>query len=88
LYDYDNREFAEEEIVFSSFTYLIDLGRILGAILEVGTEVGLPFDPGVIKADSNLVNWALYLPKSKKSVIKESGSADEILFQAHMLFNT
>jgi hypothetical protein len=88
LHDYDNREFAEEDIVFSSFTYLIDLGRILGTVLEVGTEAGVPFDPGVIKADSNLVNWALYLPKSKKSVIRESGSPDEILFQAHMLFNT
>ena len=88
MHDYDNREFADEDIVFSSFTYLIDLGRMIGTVLEVGTEAGMPFDPAVIKADSGLVNWALHLPKSKKCVIRESGSADEILFQAHMLFNT
>lgn len=74
--------------MFSSFTYLIDLGHILGAVLALGTEPGEPFEPEIISADASLMNWALYLPKQKQLVVEDPGKVDEILFQAHMLCNT
>lgn len=37
LEEYSSRELAEEEVVFSSFAYLIDLGNITGCILALGT---------------------------------------------------
>ena len=88
LEGYESREFAAEELIFSSFTYLIDLGHILGVVLKLGTEPGEPFDPDIISADISLMNWALYLPKKKQIVIETLGEVDEILFQAHMLCNT
>lgn len=86
--EYNAREFAEDELMFSSFAYLIDLGHIIGVILALGTESGDPFDPKVISAEASLLNWALYLPKEKQLVIEDLGKVDEILFQAHMLRNT
>jgi hypothetical protein len=88
LEEYSSREFAGEELIFSSFTYLIDLGKIIGPVLALGTEPREPFEPGVINADASLMNWGLYLPKQKHLVVEDPGKVDEILFQAHMLCNT
>ncbi|KAI9679757.1 MAG: hypothetical protein M1817_004771 [Caeruleum heppii] len=88
LQDYDSREFSADDTAFSSFTYLIDLGSIIGAVLAVGTDPGEPFDSSVVSADANLINWAMYHPKSKRDLIGEDGKLDEVLFQAHALFNT
>lgn len=88
LEEYNAREFAGEEIVFSSFAYLIDLGHAIGVILGVGTEPGEPFDPYVTAADAILINWDLYLPKHKHLIIQGPGKIDEILFLAHVLHNT
>ena len=88
LGEYNAREFAVDELTFSSFAYLIDLGHIIGVILALGTEPGDPFDPEIISADTSLMNWALYLPKKKQLVVEDLGKVDEILFQAHILCNT
>lgn len=86
--EYNAREFAGEEIIFSSFTYLIDLGQILGNLLALGTEPGEPFEPDVVAADAALMNWCLYLPKRKNPLIEEPGKVDEVMFQAHLLYHT
>ncbi|KAK9244204.1 hypothetical protein V1506DRAFT_461529 [Lipomyces tetrasporus] len=88
LEEYYTREFAGEELIFSSFAYLIDLGHILGSLLALGTEPGEPFEPAVISADASLMNWALYLPKQKHLVVEDPGKVDEVLFQAHSLHST
>ncbi len=74
--------------MFSSLAYLIDLGHIIGSVLALGTEPREPFEPNVITADASLMNWVLYLPKQKQLVVNDPGKADEIMFQAHMLYNT
>lgn len=88
LEEYSTREFAGEEVVFSSFTYLIDLGQILGGLLALGTAPGEPLEPDAVAADASLMNWLLYLPKEKRLPVEEPGKVDNILFQAHMLYNT
>ncbi|KIN00207.1 hypothetical protein OIDMADRAFT_164438 [Oidiodendron maius Zn] len=88
LEEYSAREFAGEEVVFSSFTYLIALGQILGGLLALGTALGEPLEPDAVAADASLMNWLLYLPKEKRLPVEEPGKVDKILFQAHMLYNT
>ena len=50
------REFAGENIVFSSFAYLIDLAHICGLVLALGTTFRDPFDPEVVSVDERLLN--------------------------------
>lgn len=87
LEEYDSRELAEKELSFSSFTYLIDAGRISGTVLAVGYETRKPFDPAVTTADTKLTNWQLHLPKAKEEVMDSNGKVDEIMFQAHLGIN-
>jgi hypothetical protein len=47
-----------------------------------------PVEPDLIAADTRLVNWLLHLPACKRLQVEDRGEVDEILFQAHMLYNT
>lgn len=38
-------------------------------------------------ADTELLNWKLHLPVSKRELTKENGQVDDVLFQAHMVVN-
>lgn len=88
LEEYNSREFAEEELNFSSFAYLVDLGHIIGAILALGTEPRDTFERDVISADARLMNWIMYLPKQKQLVVEDPGKVDEVMFHAHIIYNT
>ncbi|PGH00557.1 hypothetical protein AJ80_09163 [Polytolypa hystricis UAMH7299] len=88
MVDFDNREFEAEDIVFSSFAYLIDASRILGTTLAVSADVGDLIDPRVDNADAGLVAWAFHLPDVKKEMVAGNGKVDPILFLAHMLIHT
>ncbi|KAH8799690.1 hypothetical protein F5884DRAFT_810890 [Xylogone sp. PMI_703] len=87
LKEYDYREFVDEEIVFSSFTYHIDATRILSSLLDIHDEPRLPGDRQLMAADAKLFNWFLYLPKCKQDIIKEDQSVDEVMFSAHIAIN-
>lgn len=54
----------------------------------MGVNLDNPFEPDLIAADTRLVNWALHLPAEKRLNVEHHGEVDEILFQAHMLYNT
>lgn len=84
LQEFDDRYFALETTVFSSFAYRVDAVRILGQVLAVG-QGGDPEDPRADAADASLVNWGLHLPECKKELIGEDRRVDEMLFQAHMV---
>ncbi|KAF2006594.1 hypothetical protein P154DRAFT_220085 [Amniculicola lignicola CBS 123094] len=85
LQDYDDSAFAPEEIVFSSFTYLIDAIRILGKVFEV-SKLDSTFEYHVVDVvDSYLVNWRLNLPAAKLEIVDNDAKIDEVLFQAHMV---
>lgn len=86
--EYNSREFAGEDLKFSSFAYLVDVGHIVGAVLALGTEPGGAFEPDVVSADARLMNWIMYLPKEKQLVVEDPGKVDEVMFQAIMLYNT
>jgi hypothetical protein len=85
--EYDSRELFDEEVVFSSMTYLIDVLRIASSIMPSKSQ---PFSPGsqaITAADAKLVNWFLYLPRCKHEAVKEDGKVDEPMFLAHVTIN-
>lgn len=87
LSDYEARDFEDEEQVFSSFTYMIDICRIAGSLLGIHNLGGKDIDPAVANADAMLVNWKLHLPREKQGVVDKNEDADELLFQAHNLLS-
>ncbi|KAI9711429.1 MAG: hypothetical protein M1812_007174 [Candelaria pacifica] len=86
LKDYDDNCFLPEETCFSSYTYRIDIIRILHQVLEI-PQPGFPDDPAVDSADTCIANWVMNLPTSKRFSLTESGQNDEMMFQAHMIAN-
>lgn len=81
--EYEGRDFEDEEQIFSSFTYLIDICRISGSLLGLENLSGKEIEPAVANADAMLVNWRLHLPREKQGVVDKNEEVDEILFQAH-----
>lgn len=83
LDEYEKRDFEDEIQVFSSFTYLIDLTRITGYILDLQVLQPKEMEDAVANADAMLVNWKLHLPLEKQGIVDKNEEVDEILFQAH-----
>jgi Fungal Zn(2)-Cys(6) binuclear cluster domain/Fungal specific transcription factor domain len=81
------REFLAEESVFSSFAYKIEATRLLGKVLELGSEICCVRDSAVGTMDGELSNFLLSLPPEKREIIEVDGAVDEVLFNAHMIIN-
>jgi hypothetical protein len=87
LQEFDDRYFAAETTVFSSFAYRVEAVRILGQVLSV-SMMGSPDETRADAADASLANWGLHLPEVKKELVKgRERRVDEMLFQAHMVIN-
>ncbi|KAI5787293.1 hypothetical protein EDC01DRAFT_181902 [Geopyxis carbonaria] len=86
LQEFDDRYFATDNTVFSSFSYRVEAVRILGQVLAVGTG-GVSDDTRADAADAGLANWGLHLPRVKKELVGGDRRVDEMLFQAHMVIN-
>ncbi|KAL5314584.1 hypothetical protein ACEPPN_017225 [Leptodophora sp. 'Broadleaf-Isolate-01'] len=82
LEEYEARDFQEDEPVFSSFTYLIDLTRVTGCLLGFDRLPARDLETAVNNADAMLVNWKLHLPREKQGVVDKNEEVDEILFFA------
>lgn len=86
LDDFDSREFAADNHVYSSFAYLIGAIRGVSMALSCGLSntqsVGLPQVLEMV--DTVIEGWLLLLPKSKKQLLSKTGEFDELMFQAHM----
>ncbi|EPE35717.1 Zn2/Cys6 DNA-binding protein [Glarea lozoyensis ATCC 20868] len=86
LREYDNREFAAEEIVYSSFTYLIDTCRIVSTQQALMHLDHGPSEKALEAADAKFVNWISYLPRCKSEVVTREG-VDEVMFLACLVLN-
>ncbi|OQV02663.1 Fungal specific transcription factor domain-containing protein [Cladophialophora immunda] len=87
LAEFDSREFASDDLVFSSFAYLIGAVRgIASAISRFLTGVAKTGDSlNVLEVvDAAIDGWLLLLPESKKVPVSARGETDEHMFQAHM----
>ncbi|KAL2063745.1 hypothetical protein VTL71DRAFT_5550 [Oculimacula yallundae] len=82
LREYESRDFQDEEPIFSSFTYLIDLTRVTGSLLGFDRLPPGEIENAVNNADAKLMNWKLHLPREKQGVVDKNEEIDEILFFA------
>lgn len=84
LEDIDDRDFAEDVVVLSSFAYRIDAIRLSTKIQAADLDMN-PSGPVLQGLDALVTNWWLHLPDCKRVLLREDGSVDEMLFQAHMV---
>jgi hypothetical protein len=86
LQEFDDRYFAVDNIVYSSFAYRVEAVRILGQVLSANATS--PDETRADAADASLANWGLHLPSVKKELITtKDPHGDEMMFQAHMVIN-
>lgn len=79
------REFADEEVVYSSFTYLFDIGNIVSYIMRTFLETGQFTESLTSLTEAKLAIWKNLLPASKKDPLRHDGKVDEIMYLAHMI---
>ncbi|CZS93295.1 related to Zn(II)2Cys6 transcriptional activator [Rhynchosporium agropyri] len=82
--EFDEHSFLDPEVEWSSCAYRIAAARNLKRILETDSLVFLD-DALICILDTILVNWNLHLPLSKVASYDQSGTFDEMIFQAHMI---
>ncbi|CAG8888093.1 unnamed protein product [Penicillium egyptiacum] len=89
LQDFDCREFTSDDIIFSSFAYLIGAVRCIAlAISTVPKIAGNEGSTNVIQAADSILNgWLLLLPENRKQVMDKAGEIDELMFQAQLLIH-
>lgn len=89
LDEFDCREFAPDDMHFSSFAYLI--GAVRCAATAILSTPKVPVEEAsmhiIQAADSSINAWLLLLPKGAKQVMTKSGEIDELMFQAHLLIH-
>ncbi|KAE8447886.1 hypothetical protein EG329_010115 [Mollisiaceae sp. DMI_Dod_QoI] len=83
LEDLDEDGFANDDIEFSSYAYRIAAARNLDRIIH--STHYFPDDPSIHRQEAYLTNWKLHLPESKQVYYDETGTFDEMLFQANMI---
>jgi hypothetical protein len=84
--DFESREFAEFDTLFSSFAYLIGAVQAAALAISVTPKKAKRQDSERViqSADSVIDAWLLLLPKERK-VMRDDGSIDELMFQANLL---
>lgn len=86
LEDLEDREFSGYDVEYSSFAYRILCGRTLGRFMRFSPIQG-PNDENLNRIETDLTNWRLHLPKSKRDALGADGRPDEMMFQAFMMLN-
>lgn len=86
IHEFDNREFAADSYVYSSFAYLVGATRCVASAMDVASQgTSAKISTVVVEAvDSMVDGWFLLLPESKRLVMDEDGIIDELLFQAQL----
>ncbi|KAL4952190.1 hypothetical protein BDW69DRAFT_168269 [Aspergillus filifer] len=90
LADYEMREFlGDEERTFSSFAELVGLTRGLDIALSTRQEMTIANAPWISgNTDATVTAWRSLLHPSKKNLVREDGTVDELLFKANMIVQT
>jgi hypothetical protein len=83
--DYENREFEEVEIVYSSIVYLYDMTKIVKSVMDMFLESGTFGEAIIERCDTKIAVWMSLLPACKRDPLRGDGSIDEVIFTAHMI---
>lgn len=84
--EFENREFADVEVVYSSIVYLYDIAMVVAYIMRSFLEIGRFTEEIIEGADAKLAIWKALLPAWKKDPLRSDGSIDEVMFMAHVIF--
>lgn len=84
--EFDNREFAPDDHVYSSFAYLIGSIRCASSAVAIAWQGSTQnmSEEAVEAVGVMIEGWFLLLPESKRQVMGKDGIIDELMFQAHM----
>jgi hypothetical protein len=83
--NYENREFEEVEIVYSSIVYLYDIAKIVKSVMDMFLESGTFGEAIIERCDTKVAIWTSLLPACKRDPLRGDGSIDEVMFTAHMI---
>ncbi|KAF1956692.1 nicotinate-nucleotide diphosphorylase [Byssothecium circinans] len=81
--EYDTREFADIEIIYSSIVYLLDISKVVVYIMRSFIELGTFTDSLIASVDAKVAAWQSLLPVSKRDPLRVDGKVDEVMFMAH-----
>ncbi|KAF2025557.1 nicotinate-nucleotide diphosphorylase [Setomelanomma holmii] len=83
--NYENREFEEVEIIYSSVVYLYDMVKVVASVMDMFLETGTFGETMIERCDTKLAIWTSLLPTCKKDPLRKDGRIDEVMFTAHMI---
>ncbi|KAF1843848.1 uncharacterized protein K460DRAFT_387804 [Cucurbitaria berberidis CBS 394.84] len=83
--EYENREFEEIEIIYSSLVYLYDMTQIAANIMKMFIETGTFGESLIDSCDAKFAIWLSLLPACKRDPLQRNGKMDEVMFTAHMI---
>jgi hypothetical protein len=83
--DYENREFEEVEVIYSSMVYLYDMTKIVKSVMDMFLESGTFGEAIIERCDTKIAIWTSLLPVCKRDPQRRDGSIDELMFAAHMI---
>lgn len=86
--DFLDRTFSTEDFAYSSYAYKIEAVRLLGKVLNLGTDIFAATDEQVESLDTSLANFMISLPPDKRYVLERDGRCNEVLFSAHNLIDS
>ncbi|KAL4779841.1 hypothetical protein BJX76DRAFT_351459 [Aspergillus varians] len=94
LQDYDMREFLDDDDddddrVFSSFAELVGLTRGLNLAFAARQGMTIANAPAICaNTDATVTAWRSLLHPSKRDIVREDGTVDELLFKANIIIQT
>ncbi|KAF2869159.1 hypothetical protein BDV95DRAFT_609393 [Massariosphaeria phaeospora] len=83
--EYDTREFADVEVIYSSLTYAADICRVVTYIMTSFLKMGYFDDDFINTVDTKVAVWRSLLPHCKREPQQGNGDIDEVMFFAHQL---
>ena len=81
--DYEAREFADIEIIYSSIVYWFDVCKIVSYVARTYMNTGNFGDALISSIDAKIAAWNYLLPACKKDPMRVDGTVDEVMFMAH-----
>ncbi|PVI03287.1 nicotinate-nucleotide diphosphorylase [Periconia macrospinosa] len=81
--EYDMREFADVEVIYSSLVYLLDITKTVSFSLGLFIKFGRLHDEYVNLIDAKVAAWQSLLPSCKRDPLRQDGTVDEVMFMAH-----
>ncbi|KAI4627561.1 uncharacterized protein J4E87_004125 [Alternaria ethzedia] len=71
--EYQTREFAEIEIVYSSIVYLYDIGMVIAGTMKSFIDTAIFSETMAENCDMKLAIWSAMLPACKKDPLRPDG---------------